>query len=279
MSDPKPMPPPRSASSGAPKESDESILQLLDRNFRLASAETFASSDVGEALESRHVHCVSCGFPVAEFNWAFLKLPGCDLEKAVDRAERYFDERELPFRFIARNDLARESLAGDRLAARGHLPVGDPTPGMSIRPLAEIPDPPDGLVVRRVTDEDTLAEFSHTAFAGFGIPTSFGERFLTADLLASPEAALFLGYVDGQPVATTLMIATGRVAGIYWVATLEAHRRRGYAEALTWAGLAAGRELGCNIGSLQASKMGRPVYARMGFDHTADYVYYQRAAE
>jgi len=80
-------------------------------------------------------------------------------------------------------------------------------------------------------------------------------------------------------VATALQIATDRVAGIYWVATIEDHRRKGYGEALTWAALEAGRELGCTMGSLQASEMGKPVYARMGFDHTTDYVYYERPTE
>ncbi|MAG34497.1 MAG: hypothetical protein CL908_26800 [Deltaproteobacteria bacterium] len=257
--------------SSIPSATDHDLLARLDRNFRLASAETFASSEIGEALKTRDVHCVMC--PLAEFNWAFLKFPNCDAEKAVDRAERYYGERELPFRLIVRSDLAAATGAADILANRGHIPVGDPTPGMSIQPLGTTPAPPEGLEIRRVDGETSLAQFSHTVFAGFGIPTRFSEKFLTADLLASPEAALFVGYVEDEPVATTMMIATGDVAGIYWVATLEDHRRRGYAEALTWAGLAAGRELGCRVGSLQASAMGRPVYARMGFGHTADYVY------
>ena len=85
----------------------------------------------------------------------------------------------------------------------------------------------------------------------------------------------------GALIATSLaimLIATGRIAGIYWVATLEAHRRKGYAEALTWAALAAGRSRGCTIGSLQASVLGRPVYVRMGFEQTAEYVHFQRPA-
>jgi GNAT superfamily N-acetyltransferase len=90
-------------------------------------------------------------------------------------------------------------------------------------------------------------------------------------MLAQPKVRLYTGSVDGVPVATAMLVVTGSVAGIYWVATLEAQRRRGYGEALTWAAVAGGAEHGCTVASLQASELGRPVYARMGFDHVLDY--------
>jgi GNAT superfamily N-acetyltransferase len=68
-----------------------------------------------------------------------------------------------------------------------------------------------------------------------------------------------------------MLVATGSVAGIYWVATLDEQRGRGYGAALTWAAVAGGRELGCRIASLQASRLGRPVYSRMGFVHVLDH--------
>jgi GNAT superfamily N-acetyltransferase len=68
-----------------------------------------------------------------------------------------------------------------------------------------------------------------------------------------------------------VLAATGSVGGIHWVATLEGRRGRGHGEALTWAAVAGGREAGCRVASLQASKLDRPVYARMGFAHVLDY--------
>ena len=72
-------------------------------------------------------------------------------------------------------------------------------------------------------------------------------------------------------VATSILFTTGDVEGIYWVATLEEQRGRGYGEALTWAAALGGQRAGCRIASLQASQLGRPVYARMGFAHVLDY--------
>ena len=268
---------------------DEATRAALDRNYRLASAEMFANSDKGASFETKDVHCVSSGYPLVDFNWAFLKRPEVEPVRAIERAERHFDERRTPFRFVVRADLAGGCEA--LLESRGHLRHPMTNPGMAITPLRDGPTPPAGLRIVPVDSAQTLADFQLAAFGGFGFPAAIGARFLTARLLDSPESALFVGYVagkgadavggtlEGEPVATAMLIATGRIAGIYWVATLEAHRRKGYAEALTWAALAAGRSHGCTIGSLQASAMGRPVYARMGFEQTAEYVHFQRAAE
>jgi len=257
-------------------------IDALDRNYRLASAEVLASSETGSALETRDVHCVHCGLPVAEFNWAFLKLPGQDpsrvdrgeVERAADRAERYFGDLGSPFRFIVRADLA--PACETILTRRGHRRLPKTTPGMSMDPLRPAPPPPAALRIVRVASPAELADFQRTAFAGFGLPVALGSRFLTDRLLELPETALFVGYVGEAPVSTAVLMATGPIAGIYWVSTLESERRKGYAAAVAWAALEAGREIGCTTGSLQASELGRPVYEKMGFVMTAQYALFQR---
>lgn len=250
----------------------------LDRNYRLASGEMFAAAERGESCESADVHCVTCGYPIADFNWAFLKLEGMgperSLERAIERAEDYFGARRFPFRFILRNDQA--STCAAILETRGHLRQPKTTPGMAIEPLRAPPPSPASLRIEHVDSDASLADFQRTAFEGFGLPVAFSARFLTRRLLDSPESVLLVGYVGDEAVATSMLTATGRIAGVYWVATLEAHRKLGYAEALTWSALDAGRRLGCTTGSLQASELGRPVYARMGFVQSAEYVQFQR---
>lgn len=67
------------------------------------------------------------------------------------------------------------------------------------------------------------------------------------------------------------------MAGIYWIATLEGHRGKGFGEAITRAAVRGGIELGCTLASLQASKLGAPVYSRMGFEVRGHYVKFQRS--
>jgi hypothetical protein len=56
---------------------------------------------------------------------------------------------------------------------------------------------------------------------------------MTEALAARPEATVYVGYTDGQPVSTGLGIRTGRTIGVYNIATIEAARRRGYGAAMT----------------------------------------------
>jgi len=244
-------------------------LAALDANYLDANRIFMAVSDSGEYVERRDVALACCGLPVQLLNFGFLKPPWPDLAATADAVRAYFAPRRLPFQLTFRDPDARRPARA--LAPAGWREAGDPTPGMTLAVPDEVPAPPAGLAIREVRTPELLAGFGATAFRGFGYPEAMAPRFLNERLLALPQVRLYAGLVDGAVVSTSMLIASGAVAGIYWVATLEGHRGRGYGEALTWAATAGGREFRCRIASLQASRLGRPVYARMGFAHVLDY--------
>ena len=146
--------------------------------------------------------------------------------------------------------------------------------------LSELPPAitmPDGLEVRAADGVQTLQHHVDVVTAAFGMPLAFAEQLLSPRLLRLPDLTLYVGYVDGEPVATSALVATHRVAGVYNVACLPSHRKRGYGEAMTWHAVRSGADIGCIMASLQASEMGRPVYERMGFRLVAPYRTFVRA--
>ena len=87
----------------------------------------------------------------------------------------------------------------------------------------------------------------------------------------------YLGYLNGQPVATSCIFFGGGVAGMYSVSTLPEARGRGIGSAMTLRPLDQARERGYRIGILQSSAMGYNVYKRIGFRHLCQIENFYRA--
>jgi GNAT superfamily N-acetyltransferase len=157
----------------------------------------------------------------------------------------------------------------ESLTAHGFTSRGDGA-GMAIDLLAmnESEPIPVGLEIVEVKDKKTLEIWCHVAGAGFGIPQhampQLVKLFQTEIKHKQPEK-FFLGMLDGKPVSTSMYYLGEGVVGIYLVATVAEARNKGVGFAVTQAALKTGRALGYRVGILQASKMGQPVYTRMGF--------------
>jgi GNAT superfamily N-acetyltransferase len=253
---------------------DPHRLDEADWNFCHANAAFMGCSAIGHTRETQHVHVADSGAPGADFNSAWLKLPVCDLPAAVATAEACFDAHQRPFHFAVRSD--HEAACAPGLEAAGYV-RWRAVPAMLLDPISRAPGPArKGLEVRAVDGPDALEAFRRTAFAGFGLPPGAARLFLTEQLAARPDVTFLLGRIGGEPACTSALVSSGPVAGIYWVATLAEHRGRGLGAAITWAAVEAGLERGCRFASLQASQMGAPVYARMGFATPVHYVRYAR---
>ncbi len=159
----------------------------------------------------------------------------------------------------------RPAELGKRLLEAGFTSDGS-EPGMAVR-LSELRTPPivSGLEITRVQTDDDLAIWAATLGRGFGE----GEK--EAQWVASVYRRLgygdpwrhYLGFLDGEPVATTTVYLAAGVAGIYFVMTVPEARRRGIGAAITYAALHRARDV--EYGVLGSSPAGRSVYAGLGF--------------
>jgi ribosomal protein S18 acetylase RimI-like enzyme len=151
--------------------------------------------------------------------------------------------------------------------------------------LRSLPPPeslPTGLGIERVRTEEQVRAFGMTLFGGNVSPDLPDLRFyeIAAPVLLSEECPLwfYLGYVNGEPVATCEMTLGGGVVGLYNVSTLESHRRRGIAGALVRHCSSDAEEQGYRTVVLQASEEGERVYARFGFRVTGRFTEYKPPA-
>ena len=151
------------------------------------------------------------------------------------------------------------------------------TPGMVAFPIDHTviaanasPD----LEIRPVTDAAGMDTHRWVVTAGFGSDPSVALGTACADLLDRPECIVYVGYADDDPVVSGLGWRTGRTIGVFSIATIEASRRRGYGAAMTARVIADGVAAGCDVATLQASEIGRPIYERLGFRTLVRYTAY-----
>jgi ribosomal protein S18 acetylase RimI-like enzyme len=240
---------------------DGEMGRLADVN--LAATWSSLGRSCGAALGgSDECPFVATGIPAAFFNGVYATRRVDDPDAVVGAAIEFMSERAVPWLMWVREGVDDALLdAGRRRRLRD---AGGP-PAMVLPTIGRVPDRPDGLEIEVVTDRGGLDTFRDVAARGFEMPLEVVERFMTSATLAAPTNVAAIGAVDGVAVSVALASVTGSTVGIYNVATPEEHRRRGYGEAVTWAGIQAGTELGGDHAALQASELGAPVYRSMGF--------------
>ncbi len=75
----------------------------------------------------------------------------------------------------------------------------------------------------------------------------------------------YVADLDGEPCASTMAFDSEGDCGIFFVATLPEARGRGIAGALMSRALRDAKNRGCTTSSLQATRMGEPIYERLGY--------------
>ncbi len=244
------------------------LIARADQNYYEVFRRLATSIDGGEATESDGLLIINTGLPLAMFNLAFVTRPPADPAAAIGRAAAYFDDRRLPFVVRMRAGLDD---ASERAAAAEGLPYRDTVPGMTLSPIPTIPPPPAGLEIRAARDATAFGYHRDVLAASFGMPADLVRQLLSQRLLDLLDAEFYIGYVQGTPVASSALIASDRVAGVWNVGCVPSYRKRGLGEAMTWHAVRRGAEIGCTMANLQASEMGQPIYARMGFEVVAGY--------
>jgi ribosomal protein S18 acetylase RimI-like enzyme len=203
------------------------------------------------------------GAPMSMMNGVLVADPTSD-PAAVTALLREVAATALPHCIQLRPHASHELLAVPEAAGM------QPYAAMPLMTLSQ----PAGFPRAPAASEISLRElepgeaFVHVAIAaeGFGMPEEILATFVSEAVLSLPDVRAYVGEVDGAAVATAIGLRHDRLVGIFNVATLPAHRRRGYGAAITAFAVRDAFEDGADAAALQTSDMGRGVYESLGFE-------------
>lgn len=131
----------------------------------------------------------------------------------------------------------------------------------------------DGLEIREVAGLDELQALRQLEIEGFGsseeIAQYYYEMYAGVGFGQGTAWRHFIGWQQGQAVASTSLLFYAGVAGIYGVATVPQARRQGIARAMVLQALEQARLAGYRIAVLSPTEMSEGIYRRLGFrDYT-----------
>jgi hypothetical protein len=227
------------------------------RRFVLANARhtTFLADRVGgRTVRADAYSAADPGSAVFFDNMVVLLAPPqyVDFDKVIAEVLAFYPPQR---HFCLLSAWPTPDLTGAGLELMGHPPFMLRPPGGAAPPL------PAGLTIRQVSTAAELHAFCDMLLTAFDMPSSEGVP-ITDPRILDGSLRLFLGYLDGQPVATAgARIAYG-LCDVEWVSNLAQARGKGIGAALTWAATLAEPELPA---TLISSDDGRPVYERMGY--------------
>jgi len=247
-----------------------SVQERADENFVVHATWAAARTKGMTSRVASHLVITDSGLPCDTFNFICRARldPGSAFDIAAS-AVAYFEERRRPFSWwLGPADQPRDL---GRILDSAGLQRAETELAMLL-PLVELPaDLPavPGLEVRRVIESDELQTFAELSAANWTPPDSsvisFYRRAASALLRADSPQWLYIGYMEGVPVATAEATVAEGTAGLYNISTRPSHRSRGIGSMMTWRPLRDARERGCDLAVLQAAPEGVSIYRRMGF--------------
>jgi ribosomal protein S18 acetylase RimI-like enzyme len=249
-----------------------SVVDRCHENFVGAYASVSEVVPRGRTEQIGGLTAVRSGMTGSSFNVVFGLNRPTSIAQVREGIKRIFLRTNTEFQIVT----LPETLAELRpIIEEMKLTEMEVFPGMILDPIPEAVSSGTRLEIRQVRGSAEVADFLRTGESGFGGPPNYldvwKEGILSGASVQWSRGANYLGFAGGKPVATSARIRTGDVAGIYFVSTLPAFRRRGFGDAMTRRAISDGRSTGCTMAYLQASKMGRPIYEKMGFRVLEEY--------
>ena len=249
-----------------------------------AMASTLPGSEIEEGDKlSRHLAFPTN--PMFKGVWR-TRLAAAEIDEAIDETIAWFKSRNAPFLFWWTGPGTTPPDLGERLVARGLLSMEEQmeelargikqtalgAPGMAadLQQVNEaaLTQIPPGFIIEEVRDEAALLDFKRVFVESYEIPEWAGQAWVDATLklgIGHTPWKMYVGRLNGEPVATNMLFNGGGVASVYAVATMPSARGQGIGGAITLKPLLEARDMGYRYAVLFATEMGVHTYQRIGF--------------
>jgi GNAT superfamily N-acetyltransferase len=219
----------------------------------------------GRFREWNGVSLVGSELPGPGFNFAaVLRENAPTLDELLPVAHEFFGGS--PWGVLVEGDAGHPMEA--ELLARGWR-VDEDEPAFALPDLAAVAvrDVPD-LSIRLARTQADAGAYSALTAAAFQAPPELAELIIPSVwLVLDPDIAVFIGSVGGVDVSAAAYSRSETTAVLWGVATLEAHRGRGYADAVSRHALRHAAAHRCTTAALRSGPKSVPVYERIGFRH------------
>jgi GNAT superfamily N-acetyltransferase len=226
----------------------------------------------GRFREWNGVALTASEMPGPGFNFAAVLRPGAStLDELLPVARPFFAGSASGWGVLVEGDAGHPMEA--ELRARGWA-VDEDEPAYVLPHLGAVasrPAPP-GLTIRRAESQADADVFRALTAAAFGAPPEFADLIIPGpSFVRDPDISLFIGSAGGVDVTAAGYSRAGPTAVLWGVATLEAHRGRGYGDAVSRAALGHAAAAGCVNAALRSGPKSVPVYERLGFRYVCQH--------
>jgi GNAT superfamily N-acetyltransferase len=199
--------------------------------------------------------------------------PTLPAREFLGRIETFFLERKMDHHIVTR--APQDSDIDDLLRDAGFEPDYVESV-MCLQRKPEAAQVPAHGSVKEVRDARGAKDFATAVCAAFGEPGIADAVITGPRSVIAPHIRAFVGYLNGEPVATALAMLHAGAAGVFWVGTVDEARHHGFGSALVRTAACAAFDMGARFVWLGSTRMGMPVYHEVGFTELGvDYLEYR----
>jgi GNAT superfamily N-acetyltransferase len=263
------------------------LISLMDRHTLTVQAWLSSRSPQAETFQGKGVRASSTGLNVRLLNLAL----GChfpagtrdsEIDEEIKAVKDFFAQRNVRW-FWWMNAFPSITDVRSFLEERGFEPDDPPLPAMAAslrQDISALPTYPKNICVwqaETVKDLQVASLIRRTAFKfREGEALTYFED-MASDWLENDSVKLFLaGESPAEPVSIGAMIFAEGIPGVYVMATLPEHHRKGYGKAILTSIMSEAAARGHELIVLTASAAGFGLYAQFGFHHIFGFDFYKR---